>query len=316
MKIDISPICRNTHQANCRHILIAAFGYESRAAEYTKKYSDQYPKGESALVSFSDYVTGDGRQSNDIFLQSQKLDSICICSNEYDRYVEFIDDKLKTLQASTNQICIHVDYSCMPRSWYCSLIRHLTISLRIGDQIEAWYTPGHYNEKAFSPTGIEDFDVFDGIASLRPRARTHILGLGFESGRTQAIMSVIDPKFIVCYYAHPGVDETYSERVIEENKRILSVANRTASLPLSDIASAYCKLRSIVLDYEAIGDVILIPDGPKPLVLAASLIPMSIDKPGITCLHVRRRARDVTATYDVISAGAPIGFRIERSTSG
>jgi hypothetical protein len=63
-------------------------------------------------------------------------------------------------------------------------------------------------------------------------------------------------------------------------------------------------------EFSALGDVILVPDGPKPLVLAASLVPEFLCKPGIVSFHVRRRKTEHLSTVDVSAAGDIYGFSV------
>lgn len=48
------------------------------------------------------------------------------------------------------------------------------------------------------------------------------------------------------------------------------------------------KLCELVYDQMQSGQVIIIPDGPKPLIMAMSLIPDIVKKDGVTCLHISR----------------------------
>ena len=60
-----------------------------------------------------------------------------------------------------------------------------------------------------------------------------------------------------------------------------------------------------------VGDVILIPDGPKPLIFALSLVPDLVGKQGITCLHIARN-NDYFESVDVTPTGKVCGFLLQR----
>lgn len=293
------------------HIVAAAFGYESRALEFTDAYLKKCPRPVFAVANFSDLKEGEGRAKNDKFLAEQNINAINISSQQYEDFKGYVDEILSQSRTDKNKsITVYLDYSCMPRSWYCNLSVYLLKTLLPGDALQLWYTPGKYNKKAFSPSGIDDFDVFSGQASLSPVSRTHILGLGFESVRAQAILAVVDPEYLVCFYADPGVGEEYVERVINENSDLLNAAHHRIKLPLASFETAFTRLRGVTQEFRSSGDVILIPDGPKPLVLAASLVPLTVAQPGVTCLHVRRRSRKPEAALDVTPAAVPFGAEL------
>jgi hypothetical protein len=216
MKLKISTTCISaTPILGYTNILIAAFGYESRAALYTKSFIDLYGLKDYLIVDFQDFKIGLGRKKNEQFLSDMGIQTLEITSADYDLFIEKVEAKINSVRALNCQpIAIHVDYSCMPRSWYCGLATRLAKFIKPNeDQLLLWYTPGLYNPNAFEPSGIDDFDVFLGQASLSPSARTHILGLGFESVRAQAILTVIDPEYMICYYAHPGLEAVMNPKM-------------------------------------------------------------------------------------------------------
>ena len=135
-----------------------------------------------------------------------------------------------------------------------------------------------------------------------------IFGLGFDRIRSQAIWSVLDPQNLICFYTDPGVIDGYVDRVKEENKDILRAANHHFTVPYFDFEYTLSKINSVVREFREIGDVILVPDGPKPLVLATSIIPYLNTQPGIVCFHVNRRKGLEFKQVDVKPVGQPYGF--------
>ncbi len=72
------------------------------------------------------------------------------------------------------------------------------------------------------------------------------------------------------------------------------------------------KLSEIATEFLLLGNVILIPDGPKPLIFAISLIPDILCKSGLTCLHISRNSEYFEAV-DVTATGTVYGFSIRIS---
>lgn len=65
---------------------------------------------------------------------------------------------------------------------------------------------------------------------------------------------------------------------------------------------------AIVTEFHNVGDIVIVPDGPKPLILAASLIPMRMGVPGVLCFHVTRRKGQNYQPVDVKPIGEPFGL--------
>jgi hypothetical protein len=172
-----------------------------------------------------------------------------------------------------------------------------------------WYTPGRYAGGEYPSAGVDDFRVFSGRASVGAQFRTHMMGLGFDRVRSQGIWSVLDPQNLVCFYADPAVVDGYVDRVLRDNHDVLLAAQHVFSLPLTDFVYSYSKIVSVVKDFRHLGDVVIVPDGPKPLILASSLVPLSIDIPGVVCFHVTRPQSGGASSVPVDAAGEPVGFR-------
>ena len=100
----------------------------------------------------------------------------------------------------------------------------------------------------------------------------------------------------------------YVARVKSDNEDILLAANYKFSVPIHDFVYTYSKIVAIVKQFNSMGDVILVPDGPKPLILAASLIPIYQKEAGLVCFHVTRRKDKQYKPVDVKAIGEPCGF--------
>lgn len=61
-----------------------------------------------------------------------------------------------------DSITVHIDYSSMPRSWYCKLPILLEKIIRKTDKIYFWYTEGDYpaSHEEYPSSGIDAFSFF------------------------------------------------------------------------------------------------------------------------------------------------------------
>lgn len=81
------------------------------------------------------------------------------------------------------------------------------------------------------------------------------------------------------------------------------------ALHMEDFEFMVSKLCDTVNELLPVGEVILIPDGPKPLIFALSLVPDLVGKHGVTCLHISRNNENFEAV-DVKPTGIIRGFEV------
>lgn len=306
---------RTDKSSQVPRLFIATSGYEARNIYWISKSIKQFPPSplnRYLVIGFKDYADALSRPKNDDFYKDCGLAMEAIDSRERDALVSLVTGQVVTLvdEAGKDGIEVHIDYSCMPRLWYCQLPVLLDRLLRSQDMAYFWYTPGEYPEAEYPTAGVEDFHVFSGKSSLRTALRTHVFGLGFDRIRSQAIWSVLDPQRLVCFYADPAAKPEYVNRVQSDNHEVLAVANHVFSVPIQDFIFTYSKIAATVSEFLTLGDVILVPDGPKPLILAASLVPLRLARTGVLCFHVTRRKTPDFKPIDVKPFGDDsFGFR-------
>ena len=199
----------------------------------------------------------------------------------------------------------------MPRRWYYKLPILLKKILRELDKVYFWYVAGKYpgNYKTYPSAGIDSFSVF-GKPSLRiGTKRTHIVGLSYDAVRTSALISILDPDSYITCNAYNKNNSEINNNVRLANTRVISMANMEVSLQIDDFFFMISKLCEIVNEFLPLGDVILVPDGPKPLIFAMSLIPLLVDKVGVICLHVSRN-KEFYSAVDVEPTEIVYGFSI------
>jgi hypothetical protein len=302
-----------------KRIFLVVSGYEHRSSYWSQKVMETFlPPEENQwiVVGFTDRKKDLNRPLNDEFYSGHGFNINEFPSNDSVGISILVSAKLEALLKLSPEsgIEVHVDYSSMPRLWYCSLFSTLERELRTKDRLFFWYASGLYDGAEYPTAGVSDISVFSGRPSLQSRARTHIFGLGFDRIRASAIFRVLDPQTLICFYADPGIRPEYVRRVTTDNRDLIAAAKFTFCVPVSDFANAFGHITSISRESYVAGDVVLVPDGPKPLVLASSLVPEFLDRTGIVSLHVRRRKFDQAGPVDVVAAGEIYGFSVAGST--
>lgn len=292
---------------------ICALGYEERSYYLLNQMRKIISKDNIIAFVFQSFLSKTNKPGRASGEETQGINVVQTAYDECDKFyakvVELMDQRV-----GDESLEIHFDYSYMPRRWYCELPSLLSSKLRPGDNVFFWYSEGTYPEDytQYPSGGIRSFVPFSGTASLRTESkRTHIIALSYDKVRTEGTLSILDPEAFITCNAYDSSTREIHENVLEINHSIISRAMLSVSLHMDDFFFMLSKLCELANEFLPIGDVILVPDGPKPLIFAISLVPELLQKPGVTCLHIMRNNRD-DAPLDVIPNQKVIGFSISK----
>jgi hypothetical protein len=86
------------------------------------------------------------------------------------------------------------------------------------------------------------------------------------------------------YLASPTIYDDYPKHVYKKNAELIAGAKRTLELPLFSVEKTYVNLAEIVSLHKSDADIVFVPMGPKPHVLASILLSMKFGE--VTCLRV------------------------------
>ena len=291
-------------------LFITAIGYEHRSFHLFKTHYSKLDCKNILYFIFDDYKKYPDTMDQIQRMQESGFEPVEVKYESFDFVIDEIVKFIKLNTSKTTSLEIHIDYSAMPRSWYCRIPIEISKYLRNVDTAYFWYAEGEYPEKyeEFPSAGIDNFSFFSGKPSLKANNnRIHVLGLGYDSIRSQAISTVIDPSYLISCYSFPPTRRGMQENVKKLNEQILSQSALTLALHLDDFSFMVSKLCEIANELLIKGDIIFIPDGPKPLILAISLVPECLQKEGITCMHMTRHSTHYIPV-DAISTGNIYGF--------
>lgn len=296
-----------------KHLYFFSIGYESRSFFLYDELQKKYPSSKPIIFALNNYKNN----PNSV----ERIDALN-CETARVFHLEYSDDAvvqskiLEIIQNSieqTDSVVVHIDYSSMPRNWYCGLPLALNKILRTTDKVYFWYSEGEYpkTHEEYPSAGIEAFTFFSGKPSLQIEGnRIHMVALGYDVTRTEAILSITDPNYLVACYAYNPNRKALLENLLIANEPILARAGMSFALHIDDFEFMISKLCDTVNLLLPEGDVILIPDGPKPLIFALSLVPCFVGKQGVTCLHVSRN-NSCSEMMDVTTTGSVFGFCIK-----
>lgn len=297
-------------------LCIFAIGYERRSYYLLDSLIEQKKPFKSLVFAFDDYQNYDHTRSRIDRLKEEGqpviFENYSSCKDVQSRIIAAIKEEM----SCNDSVTVHIDYSSMPRSWYCRLPIVLEHFIRPTDTVYFWYSEGEYpsSYEEYPSAGIDSFSFFSGKPSLQiESSRIHILGLGYDAIRSQAIISITDPDYLIACFAYSPKREVFSTNLKTVNSPILSRAAMVLCLHLNDFSFMISKLCETANELLSTGDVIFIPDGPKPLIFAMSLIPDLIKKNGVSCLHVSRNSNSFEAV-DVAPTKTIYGFFVRKSS--
>lgn len=222
---------------NKNDIFICAFGYESRSMSLYKKIKSVISTSNILAFVFDDYKKYDyiANQIDEVIHEKE----IIIEMVKYESAIEVCNNIKKMIRAKTQgeeAITVHIDYSSMPRKWYCQLPLLLGSNLREKDKVFFWYVTGTYpvDYEAYPSAGIDSFSVL-GKPSLRiGTKRMHVIGLSYDAVRTSAMISILDPDSYITCNAYNRDNKEISDNVRLVNEQVISRANMEISLQIDD----------------------------------------------------------------------------------
>lgn len=293
-------------------IFLCSVGYEERSYYLLDQFRKKLSANNILVFAFKNHLsrTNKPNRIDEAHLSNVKVHLVEYADFDifYNSTLDFIREKISL----DSNAYVYIDYSYMPRKWYCKLPLKLTNDLNIKNKIVFLYSEGTYpdNYEEFPSAGIKSFESFSGKSSLRTSAkRTHVIALSYDKIRTEGVLSTLDPESFIACNAYDVDDKEIHNNVMHLNKSIISRATLSISFHMDDFSFMIAKLCEIANEYLPLGDVIIIPDGPKPLIFALSLIPDILKKNGITCMQILRNDNDDNPN-EVLPSGKVVGFSI------
>ena len=219
---------------------------------------------------------------------------------------------------------LFVDYSAMSRVWYTSILLWLYHGVRVCESLKMVlaYAEGKYSKTiAHKDVAIQEIKAVPGCEGViyRQAPTSVVFGLGFYGYASLCACEQLEPDKI---YTLMTTDKPVRGFDIEEqdgNKEMIRRSgNDVYKVPLISLESTYRCLIKIAAQCHAEGnDVILVPMGPKPHVLASVLVSLSDRR--VCTMRVRHSRYDsdikqtgriVTTKVSFVDVGVADGAKI------
>lgn len=306
---EIENVCDFKSDDKYTNIFIGICGFENRTNMMIQEIHRNMYKYEIEIgIIFNEYRDLNETIRSKKIYEKYNTDLFEMQFGDIENEIPRLIQKILQERSSEKNLNINIDISGMPRYFYCSLPIELGKYMKDGDKLKIWYVPGEYVESEFPTAGISKLVRFSGKPSLQPQKRAHILGLGFDSIRSEGMLTVLDPSYLITYYSNPSVNESYTDRIQKDNKEIIDKSKLVIPMNIFDCESSLSKLVSMVHSLMDEFEVVIVPDGPKIFILLSSLIPEIINCEGVICLHINSNRKKKNQYIDVNAIGKPIGI--------
>lgn len=167
---------------------------------------------------------------------------------------------------------IVVDYSCLSRSLYLCLLALVSEGFRMS----FLYSVGDYGtaEKKYPVSAVGEIRTVPGFEGIPhpSRPKLYVIGLGFDGIGTKALLDKLEAGRLVVFWTDPGASARSSTIAVEANEMIIERALARFTTDLRDVNGTVAILRRLAIETAGSDQMILVPVGPKPHVLACGLL--------------------------------------------
>tara|TARA_R110002051_G_scaffold50069_1_gene97228 strand:- start:890 stop:1831 length:942 start_codon:yes stop_codon:yes gene_type:complete len=215
--------------------------------------------------------------------------SIALCYNDYFKIEEtskllkhtikspnevskLLDNEFSNLK--NDDIKIVIDYSCMTKPWYYTMILYLKKKKTEFNSITVYfiYTPSKH-EIPQKPKPNSEIAPLPGkyiVPTDKPKAL--IVCLGYEQSKAEGIIEHLDPKECFLFYSKPALDDEFVKKIEQNNSNILLENKNIITFPLNNLLILERELTSLYYLLKDDYHIIIAPLGPKPFTFMSMLL--------------------------------------------
>lgn len=244
------------------HLFLLAGNHERRVFTNYNKVSQQNEIKKSILLCY-----------NLSFCQKLPVGMDKVLIANHSEIYQLLDQEI--LNRKSENFNLYIDYSCMTKPWYYSIILYLSKKNLTIPTLNAFfsYTPSKYTPPQ-SPKPNSEIIPLPGkyvVPVNKPKAL--IVCLGYEQKKAEGIIEHLDPKISYIFYTKPALDPRFVSALEENNRSIINDPTKIVhTYPFDDLLNLERQLTSI---YELLKDdysIIFAPLGPKPFTFISMLM--------------------------------------------
>lgn len=192
---------------------------------------------------------------------------------DHEEIYSFLDSELENI--NKEEINIIIDYSCMTKPWYYSIILYFSnkqLNLKKAN-IYFVYTPSVYS-KPLQPKPNYDIAPLPGkyvVPTDKPKAL--IVCLGYEQNKAEGIIDHLDPKVNYLFYTKPAIDPQFVSKLETNNLNLLKLnSNNIITYPYDDLLFLERELTLLYHFLKSEYSIIIAPLGPKPFAFISMIL--------------------------------------------
>lgn len=261
-------------------VVIVSSGYESRSVELMTRI--QVNSENKFCLSFKNFDKNLKRKANDKFFRDGGFRSLTLSGDNHTMILEWFK---KILDKQTGpELKILVDYSCMTRVWYASILnllryyQHNNIA-----ELKMYFS---YSIAKFSPAPknshsnihVGPITGFNSITA--PNLPTAlVIGLGYIPQRAYGLKEYLDAVPFL-FYTDSTDNNQFAAEVKKNNEQLIKQVSdeNIYTYSIKQIERTYYLLVDVCKDLKDRYRVILAPCGPKPFTLACLLASFILDE--------------------------------------
>jgi hypothetical protein len=309
--MELAQICYisyRTLHAEKINFFIAASGFQTRSTYLASM--NPAPNARKFMLSFSEQDHQQLRQLNESAFSEMGFQ---IFSASPDK-PEKVDDLIRAVcnKSSGDEVTLLVDYSCMPRLWFASILDSIARNEFHARKITVLFS---YTPKKFSLESGKNTVKYlgpmihskDHLKKRKPIALVAGLDNCFSS--TMELIRKIKPATILAFIPENRHDPDYTASVLENNKKILEMLDKNNIIRYEalDPERINSMLTSRCLDLRLKHEVVIVPQGPKSFSLVSSLL--SIRYPDIKLWEIITTGRPADPNNGA-AEGEPVVLKV------
>ena len=253
--------------------LIAVSGYQKRCTYLAE--NTRFENTEKIVFSMDDSDNHRLRQENDDVFNRLGFTSVRTAASTTAELEQQIQRIFGCKTCLTLNVLI--DYSCMPKSWYATIVNYLLRNDFNAKRINVFfsYTAKKNNVisqksklKAFEPIFVQKDSMIDNKPVVL------VTGLNNNHAIVKELIERLKPNDTMAFVPEFSHDHQYYDKVVENNSSILKhvASEKVYKYPAHKPDQIGSMLTSLCLDLRLKSKVVLVPHGPKTLSLASILL--------------------------------------------
>lgn len=288
-------------------LVIAVSGYEKRSPYLMERI--KLGNETKLVLGFDEMVDELNRPENDRKFRELGFHPVLFSGDKglnVEALLEHLPDK------KTDELTILVDYSCMTKPWYASIIdffSHADLSYNKVNILFSYTQSTFVEPKKPKPLRVAESLGYSARGMMAGKPVALVMGLGYEKDRAEYLRKSLDPEKTYCLYADPCSDKRFVEKVYINNFKLIDSLHKSQVLiyPMEDMAKSDRLLTDLCLELRMNYRIILAPLGPKPFALICMLT--GARYPDIEVWRVG--AGKLESVYDRFPVGEPLVYRVE-----